>query len=203
MKKNPTNRPPCTPRHPFGYRAFTLLELLVVISIIAALAAIATPVTGRVIHQARKAECNQQVTNLITAIKTYQLEYGHIPIKTGGAAEGTVLTTDNGDGLELMKCLIGEDNATFGNPKQVAFYEPRYTDSQKGGWDSTTGSEGLYDPWGNPFYILLDHNFDKSIEPTPLDAGNTAPVRKDVLILSRGHKNDPAEVDDDLFSWKK
>jgi type II secretory pathway pseudopilin PulG len=178
-----------------------MLELLVVISIIAVLAAIATPVTGRVINQARKADCNQQMANILTAIKAYQLEYGHIPIKSG-AIEGTVLRTDSGDGRALMKCLIGENTTTFANPKLILFYEPTYTSSRRGGWDATMGSEGLYDPWGNPFEILLDHNFDRTIDPTPLDSGSTAPVRKDVLILSRGKDKDPAAVGDDLFSWK-
>ena len=203
MKKTPINFSLGLLRHPSHCRAFTLLELLVVLSIIGVLAAIATPVTGRVINQARKTECNQQISNLITAINGYQLEYGHIPINTGGGSESTILKTNNGNGRELIKCLIGEDNATFGNPRGITFLEPKHTESQKGGWDSTAGSEGLYDPWGNPFEILLDQDFDKSIMPTPLDEANTTVVRREILILSRGRKNDIDEVEDDLFSWKR
>lgn len=60
-------------------RAFTLLELLVVISIIAVLAGILLPVGSGVLDRAKKVDARVTMTNVITAIKAYQTEYGQYP----------------------------------------------------------------------------------------------------------------------------
>jgi len=176
-------------------KAYTLLELLIVISIIATLAAIATPVSMSVMNQARKTECSQQISNLITALNGYKMEYGHIPIKTG-LTETDVLKTDSGDGIKLIKCLTGEDNVSFKNPREIVFFEPNYTDTKVGGLDATT--DALYDPWGGPYQILLDVNFDKKIDPTALGLRGLLPVRREFLIISLGK-----DSNDMIFSWKK
>ena len=179
-------------------KAYTLLELLIVISIIATLAAIATPVSMSVMNQARTTECAQQMSNLITAMKGYKMEYGHIPIKTG-LTETDLLKTDSGDGINLIKCLTGENNVSFKNPRGIVFFEPNYTDTKKGGLDAITYA--LYDPWGRPYEMLLDVNFDKEIDAIGLGFRGLPPVRKEILIISRGKDN--TDLNDVIFSWKK
>ena len=67
--------------------AFTLIELLIVIVIIAILASVAFPVTALVMEQARKAEAKNEVSNLVNAIKMYELEYGKLPFQAGEGGE--------------------------------------------------------------------------------------------------------------------
>lgn len=69
-------------------RAFTLLELLVVISIIAVLAGILLPVGSGVLDRAKKVDAKVTMTSAITAIKAYQTEYGQYPTEPPDAAGG-------------------------------------------------------------------------------------------------------------------
>jgi prepilin-type N-terminal cleavage/methylation domain-containing protein/prepilin-type processing-associated H-X9-DG protein len=59
-------------------RAFTLLEILITVSIIAALIAVAVPATERVIHKARASACLGNLRNLGSALQIYLNENGNI-----------------------------------------------------------------------------------------------------------------------------
>jgi len=63
-------------RRPAG--GFTLLELLVVISIIAVLTALAVPVTGRIIQSNKAAVCLTNLNALGTALNLYLGDHGEI-----------------------------------------------------------------------------------------------------------------------------
>lgn len=78
-------------------RAFTLLELLVVISIIAVLAGILLPVGSGVLERAKKVDAKVTMTNAITAIKAYQTEYGQYPTEPPAAGGASMdMTFDTG-----------------------------------------------------------------------------------------------------------
>ncbi len=84
---------------PSSVRAFTLLELLVVISIIAVLAGILLPVGSGVLDRAKKVSAKVTMTNAITAIKAYQTEYGQYPVEpvdTSGGGTPQDVTFDTG-----------------------------------------------------------------------------------------------------------
>src|SRR3954466_15392381 len=58
--------------------AFTLVELLVTMTIIAALAALAVPVTDRILHKARAAHCLTNLRNLGSAMQLYLNDHANI-----------------------------------------------------------------------------------------------------------------------------
>ncbi|MFW6162615.1 MAG: type II secretion system protein [Planctomycetota bacterium] len=58
-------------------RAFTLVELLVVVAIISLLAAVLLPVTARVRGFARRTECVSNLTQLGKAVNLYADDYDH------------------------------------------------------------------------------------------------------------------------------
>lgn len=61
-------------------RAFTLIELMVVITIIAILAAILFPVFARAREKARQARCASNLLNIGIALRVYGTEHcGHLP----------------------------------------------------------------------------------------------------------------------------
>jgi len=68
-----------TCRHPASRSAFTLVELLVVIGIIAALAALVTPAVMRAQASARNAAIKAEIDMLHMAIMNYKNEYGSFP----------------------------------------------------------------------------------------------------------------------------
>lgn len=66
-------------RHPFNRRGFTLIEIMVVIVILAALAALVGPkIIGRS-DDAKLADAKLQIRNFETALKLYKLDNGVYP----------------------------------------------------------------------------------------------------------------------------
>lgn len=59
--------------------AFTLMELLIVISIIAILAALIFPVGAAIKNKAALSKAKSELTNLIQAIEQYKMKYGYYP----------------------------------------------------------------------------------------------------------------------------
>jgi len=175
-------------------RGFTLIELLIVISIIAVLAAMAFPVSNKVILAAKKAQCNQEIGNIMTSLKAYQMEYGHLPINGTSDVDELSLSGGGGTaGTDLMLCLMGIDDnpnpsgltqGTYTNPKQMPFYEPKYTQDIRAGWNQNDGA--LYDPFGNAYVVSLDTDFDKYITNPEGSMPGPSELRTDVLVYSLG-----------------
>ena len=70
-------------------RGFTLVELLVVVSIIALLIAILLPSLQRARQQARTVVCQSRMRGLSTAAFTYQADYGRYPPSLSNYADST------------------------------------------------------------------------------------------------------------------
>ena len=71
----PRHRPPC----PHGQNAFTMIELLTVIAIIAILAAIIFPVAGTVRENARRSSTMSNLREIQMAVKQYHLDNRSYP----------------------------------------------------------------------------------------------------------------------------
>jgi len=175
--------------------AFTLIELLIVIVIIAILAAVAFPVTGLVMDQARKAEAKHMVRNLKNAISLYELDYGKLPFAGGGGGD-MQLDTETDDILAL---LSGE-NINELNSREKGFFEGKRAKGGDGAWRSGTYGSGvslkLVDPWGSPYYIVLDADYDGII--TGLPGMNGEELRAKIAVYSKGKpKKEPPAGDED------
>ena len=127
--------------------AFTLIELLVVIAIIAILAGLAFPAVQGALESGKKAQARNDVAQLVAAIKAFQLEYGRLPgtATSDGAAPADVITT------------LTSSNSQ--NPRGIVFFEPKIAKGGKSGLDGTV----YKDPWGTPYTIVLDYNYDNRI----------------------------------------
>jgi len=88
--------------------AFTLVELLVVISIIGLLAGLAVPAINGAMKSAKKSEVAAVAQSIRTAIIAWNSEYGTWPTN-GVTASGTSFTTD-GNFLGMMTTTTNSDN---------------------------------------------------------------------------------------------
>lgn len=141
-------------RHGGVYKshAFTLIELLIVLAIIALLAGLAFPALQGALDRGKRAQVRNDVTQLAAAVKAFQLEYGRLPSSVAGMSD--VLNADN---ATVVSALRGADPNL--NPRGIVFFEAKAAKSGKGGLDGT-----IYrDPWGDPYTFMLDTSYDNRI----------------------------------------
>jgi prepilin-type N-terminal cleavage/methylation domain-containing protein len=184
-----------------GPKAFTLIELLVVITIIAILMALLFPAFRSVQDQAKRTQAKNDLTQIVTATNAFYTEYGKYPLAT----DDTPITNN----AALLTELRGLPAATE-NPKQIVFLSPPDAKDPIHPRSGIGGDGQYYDPWGNPYIIAIDGNYDNLITPKPYSANaGSSPLRSGVIAWSlgkdgkggSGDKNAGA-ADDDVISWQ-
>ena len=204
----------CPPRLSWPRRAaFTLIELLVVISIIAVLAGLLLPVVSKVTENARKVSAKSSETQVVSAINSFQTDYGQYPVAppAGGAANNS--DTQYGiDGhnstlfnvLRATETSSGAANpATVMNTRNIVYFEGKNVKNEavpKDGFVTTTTGKStankvqfqigdFVDPWGNAYYVRIDTNYNNVVTNPYSDAAGTGtddPTKLDASILRLG-----------------
>ena len=130
-------------------RAFTLVELLVVISIMALLMGIIVPSYFSIREKAKYTKAKVTVKNLETAFKAYLDHYRVWPADFGGGAAQDI----DKDVVEILR---------GGNSDGIAFYE----------FETTNSADGALDAWSIPsdsttwkkYWVQVDANYDNKID---------------------------------------
>jgi prepilin-type N-terminal cleavage/methylation domain-containing protein len=186
------------PHFPGG---FTLVELLVVITIIAILMGLLFPAFRGVQDQAKRTQAKNDLTQIVTAVNAFYTEYGKYPLAT----DDTPISNNK----DLMTELRGLATASQ-NPKQIVFLSPPdakdLTNPRSG-----IGSDGqLHDPWGNSYFITIDGTYDNQVaNPYGNNGAGTDPLRSGVIAWSVGKdtklgtNGDKVYTNsDDVISWQ-
>ena len=157
---------------------FTLVELLVVIAIIAVLAGAGFAAGNAAIQKAKKTTSLASCTALEMAVSNFYTEYGSMPVTgaAGGGADDAPAINTRSD-LENLKILLGlpETSTPPLNGRSIKFLSVKEGKGNKNGlMYNTTGTTitGLFDPWGGPYFVVMDTNYDDKVEAQP--AGATA-----------------------------
>ena len=159
-----------------AHRGFTLIELLVVIAIIAVLAGVGFSAGSSAIQKAKKTTCLAAATSIEGAVANFYTEYGSMP--RAGTADATVKTNEAA-GKDLLKVLLGLETVAVDqrlNPRGIKFLSAKEGKADKNGliYDGDT-PKGMFDPWGGPFNVILDLDYNEKLENVkPKGTGSTS-----------------------------
>jgi prepilin-type N-terminal cleavage/methylation domain-containing protein len=152
------------------FRAFTLIELLIVIAIIGVLMALLFPAFQSAINAARKTQAKNDVVQIANAVTSYQMEYGQWPTNATEAATNI--------GGFFLQALMATTNSN--NPRMINFIEVVTYKRGKSGLDKLGN---FIDPWAQFYKIEIDTNYDNVLTNVP---GAPTSLRKTVAVWSIG-----------------
>ena len=175
--------------------AFTLIEMIVVMLIIATLAALFMGAASSVFDRARRTQAKNDVIQIATAVNAFYTEYGrypvtvHPPLPTLFLARGTTPAGMHHYGtndvlFNVLRNITSDPNAVALNPRQIVFLSPggaKNTVPPRGG--IATADNCYYDPWGSQYAILIDTNYD-----------NTLPIRIQTPMAAPGQRRFVSEL---------
>jgi len=175
------------------HSGFTLIELLTVIAIIAVLMGLLLPALNPATSGVKRAAASNDIKQFTVAVKAFYTDYGVYPIDSAieAAAPKDVeygASTDSYHNQEIVNVLRGDTLATdtlstsgsspsFVNPRQVIYLDvPSVKDptNPKSGLGTGKETNGItaksgewYDPWGEPYIIAIDGNYDGFVQSNP------------------------------------
>ncbi|MFC1764539.1 type II secretion system major pseudopilin GspG [Planctomycetota bacterium] len=130
-------------------RAFTLIELLLVLVILATLAAIVTPKFANRSKQAKVTQVKTQIENFKTAIATFEIDVGRYPTTSEGL-EALVKEPTNAEGWQSAYLDGGVPLDPWGNEyiyKIPGSYNEDGYDLYSTGPDGKTGGDDDIKNW--------------------------------------------------------
>ncbi len=145
-----------------------------------------------------KKDCVQ----LVNSIKMFYTEYNRYPVAGGGAGEGPFDTN-----RQLMDVLTNNRNSpevAEMNPWGIAFFEPSKISKKPKGHGFVEGTRDFNDPWGTPYQVYIDVDYDGQVQAPPGYGGPAAgsPLKRGVIAHSAGPDRSFSKTRDNVTSWK-
>ncbi|WP_018970060.1 type II secretion system protein [Rubritalea marina] len=178
-------------------RAFSLVEVLVVIAIIAVLAAVSFPVAGKVMKSADIEKNRVIVKALDSAITEFYSDYNYLPSEANSDTKLSNIETIN-----MLRELAGQRKERNTKGKNYLKGIPTAKNDRNGiRYGSGDDIDGFFCSFGGDVYVILDGDYDGEIRKPAGVPSSAKDIRgRKALIWTLGE-----EEDDDsavVMSWK-
>jgi prepilin-type N-terminal cleavage/methylation domain-containing protein len=152
-------------------QAFTLIEMLVVIAIVAVLMSLTVVGVSKAIQTARRNTAAIEATSVAGAVEMFFQDYGYLPVSPNDQGYRPGTAADFSDSLEQQAKYFTKDvskeiiQTLMAIPKgpnaghAINSRQKVYLDLNIPSEDGT-----LLDPWGEQYIIKLDRDFDGRVE---------------------------------------
>ncbi len=171
-------------------RAFTLIEILVVMTLIAILVGIGVPAFTSVMEQARKTQAKNEEQQIVAAVNAFYTDYGKYPLVTADTTIKGTSTPSNSDLFFTLRGVSGGANAANAvNTRAIVFIQPPASKDQtnpRSGIKTSTTDSTWYDPWGKPYNVMIDGNYDNTLANPYADNPGGATLYFGVIVWSFG-----------------
>jgi type II secretory pathway pseudopilin PulG len=198
--------------------AFTLIELLIVITIIIVLIGLLFPTFGWVLDRARNTQAKNEELQIVTAISAFYTEYGQYPCspQNGGDANDFFAADDNANNtlFDILRGDLNNGNVQTYNPRGIPFMQPPISKDLGHPKSGIGGNGRYYDTWGNCYRIRMDNNYSGALQNPYSSNAGFDPIQLGVIVWSLGKDNDGAKTAtsgqnkkggvyaDDIVSWQ-
>jgi prepilin-type N-terminal cleavage/methylation domain-containing protein len=164
---------------------FTLVELLVVITILGILMSLGVSGSSAIRNQARSAQARNDCTGVATAIRAFYTDYSRYPVGASSAGTSIYEAQPDAEGNKaVVQALMAVDTEI--NPRGVVYYEGKMAKLTNGQWSGGVYGGGLFDPWGYTYGVCMNVQSDPSFKYSGSNL--------------KFYKSTPGDVSDDL--WK-
>ena len=187
--------------------AFTLIELVVVIAIIAVLVGLAFPVFQGVLDRAKKMQAKNDLTQIVTAVNAFYTEYGRYPIDSTITTDAAATFGGGSTGKPVLDELRAKSQTI--NTRQIVFISPPEDTAQASPKGKVGSDAQFHDPWGTAYGFELDANYDNQVTNPYGNSGGAGadPIRQGVIAWSLGKdltlgKGGSYTNSDDVISWQ-
>ncbi|MGJ8671534.1 type II secretion system protein [Rubritalea sp.] len=188
---------------------FSLIELLVVIAIIASLAAMSYGPIMKAIRNTKIEAGNKLANDVVFAIEQFEQKYDYLPYPSGGAPGDDVVEYKDAQLVSLLEVLMGKEGGSPDiNPNNQEFFSYKAASNGVDGIVFASDGEtpdGLKDPFGNDFTVIIDYTGDNKIELRGTDFnghtdndGRALIIRKVAIAGSEGPDGEFYDGDNDL-----
>ena len=144
---------------------FTLIELLVVISIVVVLAALSFAAVNGAMTKTKTTRGKSYATNLASAVEAFYSTENFLPDIGNGP-----VSTDSAEGVRLLRVLLAQEANTGDvmNSRRTIYLDVKESTGRTDGiFYGTTGGDtvqGMFDPFGNPYFVVLNTEYDRSLQ---------------------------------------
>jgi prepilin-type N-terminal cleavage/methylation domain-containing protein len=193
--------------------AFTLIELLTVIAILLVLMGLLFTAITTARDAARRTQASNDVRAIVAAATNFYTDYGSYPLPASYKMPEDFVSSPANQAEVINILRNNEPGPAFMNTRRIGYLEARMVKnpaSPSGGVSPLTNM--FYDPWGKPYFIVLDATYDGEITGAAKPAYTVfASVRFTFAVASYSYGKDgqPGKGgnrvlagSDDIVSWQ-